>query len=49
MQEAVRRVIHVTGVTVAYIPHHGDPYVFPAGFAKQGCILSIVLTVVEGA
>ncbi len=28
-------VIPVTGVTVAYVWCHGDPYVFPAGFAEQ--------------
>src|SRR6478735_8971214 len=29
------RVVRVTGVTVAYVWCHGDPYVFPAGFAEQ--------------
>ena len=28
-------VVRVTGVTVTYVGHHGDPYVFPAGFAEQ--------------
>ncbi len=28
-------VVHVTGVTVTYVGDHGDPYVFPAGFAEQ--------------
>ena len=30
-----RGVVRVTGVTVAYVWCHGDPYVFPAGFAEQ--------------
>src|SRR4051794_18132474 len=32
----VRRVTPVAGVVIPYIAHHGDPYVFPAGVAKQG-------------
>jgi hypothetical protein len=30
-------VVRETGVTFAYAPHHGDPYVFPAGVAEQKC------------
>src|SRR3954453_14092837 len=38
MREAVpgrRRVKRVTGGTVAYGVHHGDPYVFPTGVAER--------------
>src|SRR4051812_29338912 len=34
-----RSVVHVTGVTVTYVWCHGDPYVFPAGFAEQEHVL----------
>ncbi len=34
--EVLRRVIHVTGVSVTYPPDHGDPYVFPDGVARKG-------------